>query len=130
MTTSHGKNGIVKIGSNTLAELTEFSWETSAETADDTAMGDAWNTHLIGQKSWRGQATCNFDSSDTNGQVALAEGASLTFNLYPLGAATSTKYKTGTATVTKVAPSVPLRNKIAVTFSFEGNGALADATVP
>lgn len=129
MSTHHGKNGIVKVGANTVAEITDWSYEISGEVADDTAQGDDWNTHLAGQKSWTGEATANFDPTDTNGQLALSELASVTLNLYAYGSDTGKKYKQGTATVTKVGVSVPLRNKVTRTFSFQGNGPLTDQTV-
>lgn len=126
MSTHHGKDGLIKVGANTLNELTDWSYETNAATVDDTESGDDWDSHLVGQKNWSGQATCNFDPTDTNGQLALTEGASVTLTFYPYGSTSGKKYKTGTATVTKVASTVPLRNKVASTFSFQGNGALAD----
>lgn len=128
MATHHGKNGVVKVGSNSVGEVTDFSIDINTEVADDTQMGDAWNTHLIGQNSWSAQITANWDPADTNGQVALAEGASVTLHLWSYGAATGAKGKTGTATVTKIAGSVPMRNKTSITFSVTGNGALSDET--
>lgn len=128
MSTHHGKDGIVKVGANTVAEMHDWSVEENAATVDDTAMGDSADTHLVGQTNWSGQATAGFDPTDTNGQLALTVGASVTLNLYPYGSTTGKKYKTGTATVTKVGIAVPMRNQTTRTFSFQGNGALSDAT--
>jgi hypothetical protein len=133
MSTHHGKDGIVKIGAtggtDVIGELTDFTYEESVQTSDDGAKGDDYETHLTGRKSWSGSASANFDSGDTNGQNALAVGASVVLNLYPIGAASATKYKSGTATVTKRSVSAPLDNKVSIAFDFKGNGALSDATV-
>jgi hypothetical protein len=129
MATTHGKDGVLKNGSNTPAEIVDFSYDEMVDVVDDGAKGDTYKTHLQGRKSWNGSATANFDSTDTAGQVALAVGASVTLNLYPTGAGVSAAYKTGTATVTKRSVAVPLDNKVSIQFTFEGNGTLTDATV-
>lgn len=129
MATHHGKDGVVKVGSNAVAEVKEFSVESGVEVADDTVMGDAWKTHLTGQKQWSGSLTCNWDETDTTGQEALTEGASVTLNLHPEGADTGDKYLTGTATITSITLSASLDGVVTRAFQFQGNGALAWATV-
>jgi hypothetical protein len=129
MATHHGKNGVVKVGANTVAEVTEFSIEEDAPVADDTAMGDTARTHLAGIPGWKGSATCWWDETDTNGQEALTKGASVTLNLYPEGAGAGATYKTGTATITGITLNVQRDNTVTRSFTFEGNGALTQTTV-
>lgn len=128
MGTHHGKDGVVKVAANTVAEVKEFSVESQTEIVDDTVMGDAWKTHLAGQKSWSGSLTCNWDETDTNGQEALTDGASVTLNLYPEGADTGDKYLSGTATITGITVGAAVDGVVSRTFTFTGNGALAWAT--
>jgi hypothetical protein len=130
MSTIHGKAGVVRNGANPVAEVTEFSIETSVSLADDTVMGDTWESHLAGIKKWSGSLTCFLDESDTNGQVALDEGASVTLNLYPDGTTTGKKYITGTVTIETVTVNVTKDGVATRAFSFRGNGAMSWSTAP
>lgn len=130
MATHHGNEGTVKIGANTLAEVTSFQMTENASVADDTAMGDTWQTHVGGgPNSWSGQADCHWDETDTNGQGALTIGASVTLNLYPEGAGSGDKYYSGTATVTQITRQNSLNGVVSASFQFQGNGALTLSTV-
>jgi predicted secreted protein len=128
MGTHHGNGGVVKVGSNTVAEVKEWQVSTKTETVDDSSMGDAWETHLVGKKSWTASANCHWDETDTNGQEALTDGASVTLNLYPEGTATGAKYLTGTATVEAIEIGVPQDGVVSRNFQFKGNGALTLST--
>lgn len=130
MTTYSGKNGVVKVGSNAVAEVTEFEVETSVDIVDDTAMGDSWKTHKTGMKEWSGTLTCWWDETDTNGQVVLDEDASVTLSLYPIGATTGNKYITGTATIRTTNTTVTKDGVVTRSFSFTGNGAMSWSTAP
>lgn len=125
MATHWGNEGTVKIGANAVAEIDNFRVSEEAATVDDTSMGDAWETHIVGRKSWSGNLTCHWDETDSTGQEALVVGASVTLNLYPEGASTGDRYCSGTATITSVEVSVPKDGVISRTFNFKGNGALA-----
>lgn len=129
MATHHGNEGVVKVGNNVVAEITQWSIEETAEIADDTAMGDAWGTHLAGVKRWSGSLTCWWDETDTQGQGALTAGASVTLNLYPEGDDTGDAYFTGTATVTRVQRQASLTSIVTANIDVTGNGALTQSTV-
>lgn len=130
MATVHGKAGVVRNGANPVAEVTEFTIETSVSIADDTVMTDTWETHQIGIKKWSGSLTCFWDESDTNGQVALDEGASVTLNLYPDGTTTGKKYVTGTVTIESTTTSAAKDGIVTRSFNFTGNGAMSWSTAP
>jgi len=129
MATSHGKNGVVKLSTNAVAEVTQFSITETAETADDTAMGDDARTHLLGHTAATGSITCHWDPSDTDGQVALSVGASADLKLYPSGADTGDKEISCTATVTSVGVQSQLEGIVSQTFDFQANGAVSHAAV-
>lgn len=124
MATHHGKAGTVKVGANAVAEIQQFVVTERAGVADDTAMGDTWETHLAGVNSWSGTLTCSWDETDTNGQEALTVGASVTLSLYPEGAGTGARYATGTATITEVGVDTNRNGIVSRSFNFQGNGAL------
>jgi hypothetical protein len=129
MTTHHGKDGLVKLTSNTVAETTDWSYTETADVTEDTVQGDAWKTFVSAQKSWTAEITARFDPTDTNGQVALAVGASVACAFYPEGATSGDKYRTGTGIVTSVGVSAPMGDMVSRTFSLQGTGALTEATV-
>lgn len=41
-----------------IAELRDWSVSVSSEKPDATAAGDEWTKHIVGLKSWEGEATC------------------------------------------------------------------------
>ena len=129
MATHAGKEGTVKIGSNTVAEIRSWSIEEQAAVANDTALGDEWETHLATTKSWSGQLECWWDETDTTGQGALTAGASVVLNVYPEGAVTADTYYTGTATVTGISRQANNEGLVEAAFSFTGSGALTQSTV-
>lgn len=132
MATHWGNEGQVKIGSNAVAEIDSFKADETVTPVDDTAMGDAYKTHIAssGIKEWTAECVCHWDETDTNGQQALTVGASVTLNLYPEGSTTGDSYLTGTATVTSRGMTVVKDgDTIRQTFQFLGNGALTRGTV-
>lgn len=128
MATHHGREGVVKVGSNTVAEVTSFTINETAQVIDDSALTDEWDTHLLGTKSWDAELTAHWDETDTTGQGALTIGASVTLNLYPEGATTGDVYYTGTATVVSISRSVARNQTITATIRCQGSGALTQST--
>ena len=45
MATHTGSEGTVKVGANAIAEIRSFSIEETADTVEDTSMGDTYRTH-------------------------------------------------------------------------------------
>lgn len=130
MATHHGNAGVVRIAANTVAEMRSFEIEEAVAVADDTAMGDTWETHLAnGNRSWKATAECWWDETDTTGQVACTIGASVTLNMYPEGTGSGATYYTGTATVIGISSAVPKDGTVSRTLQFQGNGALSITTV-
>ena len=129
MAVHHGKNGKVKIGSVAVASVQKFSVNQNIEVADTTTMGAAWQTHLTGIPGWSGSVECLYDPADTNGQVALAIGDSVTLGLYTDGDASGKKYLSGTASVTSIPIETDMKGAVKISFNFQGNGPLDSATV-
>ena len=124
-----GNHGTVKIGTNVVAEVTEFSISRSVATADDTAIGDEWKTHKVGTGEWSGSVSCYWDDSDISGQGVMALGASVELHLLPAGPGIGNKDYTGTATITSIENSVKQDSIVTASFSFVGNGPLTIATL-
>ena len=92
-------------------------------------MTDTARTHAVTLTSFSGSLDCFWDETDTNGQGALTNGASVTLNLYPEGDTNGDTYYSGTALVTGVSRSASFDGMVEATISVQGTGALTSATV-
>ena len=129
MANHKGSEGTVKVGSNAVAEIRSFSIEETADTLEDTSMGDSARTYLASLTSWSGSVDVFWDETDTSGQGALDVGSSVTLNLYPEGDTAADTYYTGTAIVTGKSVSSSFDGMVEASFSVQGTGALTETTV-
>ena len=65
MTTHTGSEGTVKVGSNVIAEIRSFSIEETADTLEDTTMGDTARTYKSSLTSYSGSLDVFWDETDT-----------------------------------------------------------------
>ena len=124
-----GVSGVVKVGSNTVAELRSFTIDTTAELIEDTTLTDSSRTYQFGKKGATVSAECWWDETDTNGQIAMIEGSQVALNLYPEGADSGDYYYSGTWIMGSNSVSTPTDGIIEATFSATLTGALTRGTV-
>ena len=124
-----GVEGQVKVGTNVMAEVRSFNIDTSAEILEDTALTDTSRTYQVGKKGATCTVDCWWDETDTNGQIACAEGTSVTLALYPEGTDSSDYFYSGTWLITGSTVSVPTDGIIEASFSATLTGALQRGTV-
>lgn len=129
MATHAGSEGTVKVGSNAIAEIRSFSIEETADTLEDTTMGDTARTYKSSLTSFSGSVDVLWDETDSSGQGALTIGAEVTLNLYPEGDAASDTYLTGSAIVTGRSISSSYDGLVEMSITVQGNGALTTTTV-
>ena len=129
MATHKGSSGLVKNGSNTVAEVRTWTLNTNADTIEDTAMGDSARSYLAGLTSADASVDVFWDETDTNGQVALAPGSSVTLVLYPEGGDSGDTYYSGTAIVTSKSITGSFDGMVEASISATYTGAVATATV-
>ena len=129
MATHTGSEGTVKVGSNAVAEIRSFSLEETADTLDDTTMGDTARTYKSSLTNFTGSLDVFWDETDTSGQGALTIGASVTLNVYPEGDTSGDTYYSGTAIVTGVTRSASFDGLVEASISVQGSGALTATTV-
>jgi len=121
--------GVVTVGGNVVAELRSMSLETSAEMIDATTITSAAKVNKAGTVSFTGSIDCFWDESDTNGQITLIEGASITV-VYLFEGNTSGDYSYSfTALVNSVSISSSVDGMVEASFSFTGTGAITRGTV-
>ena len=129
MATHKGSEGIVKVGSNSVAEIRSYSIEESADTLEDTSMGDSARTYKPSLTSFSGSFDVFWDETDSSGQGALSIGSEVTLNVYPEGDTTGDTYYTGSAIVTGVSRTASYDGLVEASISVQGNGALTESTV-
>jgi predicted secreted protein len=129
MATHTGSEGTVKVGANAIAEIRSFSIEESADTLEDTTMGDTARTYKSSLTTYTGTVDVLWDETDTTGQGALTIGASVTLNLYPEGDTSGDTYYTGTAIVTGRTINSSFDGLVEMSISVQGSGALTQTTV-
>ena len=129
MATHKGSEGTVKSGANAIAEIRSYTITETADVLEDTTMGDASRTYLSSLKTFTGSIDCFWDETDTNGQLSLDPGASVTINIYPEGSGTGDTYYTGTVLITEKSITASFDGMVEASFSFQGTGALSETTV-
>jgi len=129
MATHTGSSGLVKVGTNTVAEVRSFTLDTTAELLEDTTLTDTSKSFQVGKKGATASVECFWDETDTNGQIAIAEGSSVALNLYPEGADSGDYYYSGTYLITANSVTTPTDGIIEATFSATLTGALTRGTV-
>ena len=128
MATHTGSEGTVKVGANAIAEIRSYSVEETADTTEDTTMGDTYRTHKTTLKSWSGSIDVFWDETDTTGQGGLTVGSEVTINFYPEGSTSGDSYKTGTAIVTGKTITASFDGMVESTITVQGTGALTTST--
>lgn len=128
MATHKGSEGTVKIGSNAIAEIRTWSINQTADTIEDTTMGDSARTYQSSLNTWDGSVDVFWDETDTTGQGACTIGTSITLNVYPEGATTGDTYFSGTALVTGITRTASFDGMIESSITFKGTGALSIST--
>ena len=129
MATHTGSEGTVKVGSDAIAEIRSFSLEESADTLEDTTMGDTARTYKSSLTTFTGSVDVFWDETDTAGQGALTIGASVTLNVYPEGDSSGDTYYSGSAIVTGITRSSSFDGLVEASITVQGSGALTATTV-
>jgi len=129
MATHIGRDGVVKVGSNAVAEVRSFSINQTADTVEDTTMGDTARTHILTLESFDGSLDVFWDETDTSGQGALGVNSSVTLELYPEGDSAGDTYYSGTALVTGLSISTSFDGMVEASITVQGSGALTTSTV-
>jgi hypothetical protein len=129
MANHKGSEGVVKIGTDTIAEVKDWSFDETADTTEDTVMGDAARTRKSTLVSASGSINAFWDETDTAGQVAMSAGSEVALKLYPEGATTGDTFYSVAAIITSVSRSATFDGMVEASFSFESNGAVTAAVV-
>ena len=128
MANHKGSEGVAKVGSVTIAEVKDWSISESAETIDDTTLGDTARTKQAGLTSASGSMTAFWDETNTTGQGAMTVGATVTLKLYPEGATTGDIFAETNVIITEKGVSTTLDGMVETSISFECDGSTASGS--
>lgn len=129
MANHKGSEGAVYIGANQIAEVKGWSFDESADTTEDTVMGDTAKTRKSTLTDASGSMDCFWDETDTNGQGAMTIGSEVTLNLYPEGNTSGDTYYTGSVLITGIGRSAAHDGMVEASYSWEANGGISSTTV-
>jgi hypothetical protein len=118
-----GKDGVVKVGSDAVGEVTNFSLEVTAETIECTVMGDTYRGYESSFINWSGSVDVHWDPDDT-GQTALVIGTKVQLALYPEGDEAGDTEYAGQAIVTSFTRSAAFDGFVEASIAFQGDGEL------
>lgn len=129
MATHTGSEGTVRVGAtNAVLEIRSYSLEETADTVEDTSMGDSYRTFKTTLKGWSGSVDVFWDELDTTGQGALVPGSEVAIRFYPEGTTTGDVYLTGQAIVTGKTITGSFDGMVESTITVQGTGALTSTT--
>lgn len=131
MATKTGASGVVKlqVAGTTVAvvgEVRSYTFEGSADTIEDSVMGDVSRTYKAGLKSNTVSIECYWDESDAQ-QLVIDERASLDFEIYPTGTGTGETYFSGNGIVTSRSITGSFDGMVEASFSIQVNGDVTEA---
>ena len=129
MATLTGNDGVVKVGSDAVAEIRSFSVDETMDTIESTSMGDTYRTFETSLKSWSGSVDVFFDDTDATGQGALTVGSEVTVNFQVEGSASGAHKLSGAAIVTGRTINSSFDGLVEASLSLQGDGALTESTV-
>lgn len=129
MAVTKGKDGRLKVGANTVAEVRSFQFDRNAVDSDTSTLEDTWDDSEVVTMNWAGSAVVFWDPSDTNGQGALEEGMVAHAYLYPAGTGNGATYWHGNVIVMKVGLGNARDGIVEASIDFKGKGVLTKAVV-
>ena len=127
MATHTGSEGTIKVATTTVGELRSYTLEQTADTIEDTSLGDTSRTYKTALKGWSGSASLFFDEADA-GQILLVLGTEIALKVYPEGASSGDKYYYGQAIITGSNVSASFDGMVEAEITFTGTGAITLGT--
>ncbi|MDB4507525.1 phage tail protein [bacterium] len=133
MATKTGASGVVKVqvSGTTVAvvgEVRSFTFDGSADTIEDSVMGDSSRTYKQGLKTNTVSIECYWDEADAQ-QLILDERASVDFEIYPTGTGSGETFFSGGGIVTSRSISGAFDGMVEASFTIQCSGDVTEAQV-
>lgn len=132
MATNKGSSGVVKIAADgnsvaAIGEVRSYSIDETADTIEDTSMGDTVKTYLSSLTDATLTVDALWDDGDAQ-QLILDTGVDIDWEIHPTGTGTGEKYYSGGGVVTAKTISASYDGLVEASFSVQVSGAIQEAT--
>ena len=132
MATTKGTSGVVKLAVSggsvaAMGEVRSFTLSESADTIEDSVMGDTARTYVSSLTSATLSMDVYWDDADTV-QLVMDASADLDWELYPTGTGTGEKYYSGSGVVTSKEISASFDGMVEGSFELQVSGAVTEGT--
>ena len=133
MATKTGASGVVKlqVSGTTVAvvgEVRSFTFDGSADTIEDSVMGDVSRSYKAGLKTNTVAIECYWDEADAQ-QLVIDERATLDFEVYPTGTGSGETFYSGSGIVTSRSITGSFDGMVEASFSIQCSGDVTEAQV-
>ena len=131
MATVTGQTGVVKlqlsgVSEVVVGEVTSFTLETSADTIEDSSMGNTSRTYKAGLDNSTVSIDCYWDQTDAQ-QLVLDSRATVDFEISPSGTASGSKKYSGSGIVTSKSINASFDGMVEASFSIQVSGVVTEA---
>lgn len=132
MATTKGSSGVIKLAVTggsvaAMGEVRSYTLTQTADTVEDTVMGDTSRTYLASLKTGTLSAEVYWDDADAV-QLVMDAAADIDFEVYPTGTGTGEKYYTGGGIVTSNEITAAFDGMVEGSFEVQISGAVTEAT--
>jgi len=132
MATKTGASGVVKVqvSGTTVAvvgEVRSFTFEGSADTIEDSVMGDSVRSYKQGLSTNTLTIEVYWDEADAQ-QTALDERASIDWQVHPTGTGSGEEYYSGSGIVTSKSITGAFDGMVEASFTIQCTGAVTTAS--
>ncbi len=129
MTTYLGKDGVVEVGGNAVANVETFTYNEEGSKIPTPFMGAGAIVELAGFPRVNGRIRAWYDDADTTGQGGLTQGSNVALSLYPRGkGAGLPEYVIASADIDTEVLETPVENGISIEFGFSATAKAVRGT--
>ena len=132
MATHKGSSGSVKVAASggseaVVGEVRSYSIDETADTIEDTVMGDTVKSYLGSLKDATLTIDALWDDADAQ-QLVLDTAVDIDWEIHPTGTGTGEKYYSGGGLVTAKTISASYDGLVEASFSVQVSGAITEST--
>lgn len=121
-----GKDGLIKVGTNTIGYIDNFSININNSTSEVNSLGKSWKEYIETGKDWSGSASGSLDYADLAQKEIVDKMLADTSGEFTIEMKVNSALTlTGSVIFNSLSPSGSWGDKISVSFNFVGSGALS-----
>lgn len=126
MAATAGVDGSIKIGSNVIGYIDNFSLNINQGVADVSSLGKGWKESIETVKDWSGSLSGSLDYEDAAQKAIIDKFLGTDRTLVTLDfVITPALTLSGTASLSSISTGASVSDKVTISCNFTGNGALA-----